>query len=385
MDVCLPVEQLEDEFYLLLQSNRKALSAFQSTVNDGVWLRDLQRDEEWHSAEFWQILGYQVDSANRPKHLQSILHPKDWQLAQENLKRHIQDSRHAYDQLLRFRHFKGTTVWLRCRGILLLDEQGRPSRMIGSYQNMTEFKQLEFKQAHVAQSLVKSNKELENFAYIASHDLQGPLRRAAGYIQLLQVKHREKLDEQSDYWIDRATENLVRMQGMVQDLLNLARLSSQLEKPKAAVRVAPVLLDIQDGLAQKYTEKKISLELQDELGEVFVTERHLYVVLENIFNNAAKYNQNQEVLLSVKVEDCDKEGFACLSFRDNGIGIAKSNQRKVFDIFKRLHAQNEYAGNGMGLAICKRILNLYGGDIRLDEHTKKGCKFLLEFPLSVQE
>ncbi len=225
--------------------------------------------------------------------------------------------------------------------------------------------------AERAKELTRSNQELEQFAYVASHDLQEPLRMVAAYTQLLAERYRGKLDDQADKYIGYAVEGAIRMQTLIQDMLAFSRAGrrgTELE----ATDCNPVLAGALLGLQGAMTESG-AVVLHDSLPAVMADSVHLQQVFQNLIGNAIKFKGASPPVIQIEAQSQGSDWL--FSVTDNGIGISPEYAEEVFVIFKRLHTRTEYSGNGIGLAICKKIIEQCGGKIWVESHEGGGTTF----------
>ena len=225
--------------------------------------------------------------------------------------------------------------------------------------------------ARKVEELAHSNQELEQFAYVASHDLQEPLRMVAAYTQLLSERYRGKLDSQADKYIAYAVEGAVRMQGLIQDLLAFSRAGrSGLETKNIACDtvVAGVLQNLQAAIAESD-----AVVLHDPLPIVTGNAVQLQQVFQNLIGNGIKFRGQDAPLIRIEAQPQGTDWL--FSIQDNGIGIPPGEAAGVFTIFRRLHTRAEYPGNGIGLAICKKIIEQHGGKIWVAAHSGPGTVF----------
>ncbi|HZR58943.1 MAG TPA: ATP-binding protein [Terriglobales bacterium] len=225
------------------------------------------------------------------------------------------------------------------------------------------------------EDLARSNSELQQFAYVASHDLQEPLRMVAAYTQLLAEKYRGKLDEQADKYIAYAVDGATRMQTLIQDLLAFSRAGSQTfmeqnHDPNLIVKHALSNLQValqESGAVVNFENLPMILGNGSQLQQVF----------QNLIANAIKFRGKEKPVIQIMAEMSDEinSGRWTFSVSDNGIGIAPENLASVFAVFHRLHTRNEYPGNGIGLSICKKIIERHGGTIWAESQVGHGCKF----------
>jgi len=228
-------------------------------------------------------------------------------------------------------------------------------------------------QALAAQTeeLKRSNADLEQFAYVASHDLQEPLRMVASYAELLAERYRGRLDDKADKYIGYAVEGAKRMQRLVNDLLVYSRVGTQ-GKPLVAVQADAVLNGVLHSLRRAIDECGATIE-RTELPRVMADEVQLGQVLQNLIANALKFRSDAPPRVRVSAED--DGGQWIFSVSDNGIGVAPQYSERIFQMFQRLHERAKYEGSGIGLAVAKKIVERHGGRIWLESEDGKGATF----------
>jgi PAS domain S-box-containing protein len=226
--------------------------------------------------------------------------------------------------------------------------------------------------------LEKSNIELQQFAYIASHDLQSPLRSVSGFVQLLKMEYEEKLDEQARDWIRRTVESIARMQMLIRDLLSY----SQVEARSRAFEAVPLREAFQDAVLL------LESSIRDSGGEVTCGElptvpgdrSQLVQLLQNLIGNGLKYHGAAPPHVHISAQAGTRKNEWIVSVRDNGIGIDPKYYDRIFEIFKRLHDQKEYPGTGIGLAVCRRVVERHGGAIWVESEPGRGSNFRFSIP-----
>lgn len=227
-----------------------------------------------------------------------------------------------------------------------------------------------------AEALEQSNMDLQRFAYVASHDLQTPLRSISGFIQLLQQVYGEQLDDQANEWIDFAVENTLRMQSLIRDILAYSRVESPTHSFEE-IDLNEIFYEVTALIQRDFEEKEAKLSA-DPLPTVPGNRLQLILLLQNLIGNGIKYNNNALPEVHVSAEQLEDK--FVISIRDNGIGIDMEYAPKIFEIFQRLHSQEEFAGNGIGLAICRRVVERHGGEIWLESKPGQGSTFYFSLP-----
>jgi PAS domain S-box-containing protein len=243
--------------------------------------------------------------------------------------------------------------------------------------DITERKKFQEDQFQTLGELKRSNEELGHFAYIASHDLQEPLRMVASYTQLLSQRYRGKLDADADDFIAYAVAGCNRMQRLINDLLAYSRAGANAKKPRK-ISSELALLEALINLETTIVESG-AVVTHDELPAVTMDDTHLTQVFQNLIGNAVKYRSAAapRVHISANTNDSNECVF---SVQDNGMGIDSQYFEKIFILFQRLHGRDEFEGTGIGLAVCKKMLERLGGRIWLDSQPDKGSTFHFAVP-----
>ncbi len=247
--------------------------------------------------------------------------------------------------------------------------------------DITERKRAEQRLADKAEELARSNRDLEQFAYAASHDLQEPLRMVASYTQLLAERYCGKLDENADKFLGYAREGALRMQVLIRDLLAFSRV----------VQAGVTGKNVDCNVALEEALQSLTAAIEESgavvthtaLPSVWADQTQIAQVFQNLIGNAIKFRREAPPQCAVSAEKSGRNWLFSVS--DNGIGIAPEYAENIFVVFQRLHARTEYPGNGIGLAICKKIIEHYGGTIWVESQVGQGSTFKFTLPAAAPE
>ncbi|HEX2961771.1 MAG TPA: PAS domain S-box protein [Ignavibacteriales bacterium] len=305
----------------------------------------------------------------------NFLHPDSSACAEEKWLESIKTGKILEDTSLIRRH-DGQYRWFLTRSVPLRDDKGNIIKWFGTATEIHDQKETEKKLNEALKKLERSNQDLEQFAYIASHDLKEPLRMVKNYMQLLEKKYKGVLDESAGTYINFAVDGATRMNALISDLLLYAKVSS---KPKEFE-----LVDL-----NKMTEKVLEdLQLSIKESGASVNYAGLPVVMadslqmrqlfQNLIQNAIKFRNVQSPVIEIRSEKMSSHWL--ITVKDNGIGIDPQFKERIFIIFQRLHEREKYPGTGMGLAICKRIVEHHGGRIWVESEVGSGTTFYFIIP-----
>jgi len=226
--------------------------------------------------------------------------------------------------------------------------------------------------------LQRSNRELEEFAYVSSHDLQEPLRKIQAFSDLLVEEYSESLGDGKEY-LDRITSSSQRMSVLIEDLLTFSRVSTKAAVLKSVDLnriVEQAVSDLHDRIQKEHGE----VIVHTELPTVMADETHMRQLFQNLLSNALKFHKPEEVPVVELSATCDKDE-CTITVKDNGIGIDKKYSDKVFAVFQRLNSKHSYEGTGIGLAVCKKIVERYDGTISIESEVGNGTTFIITLPI----
>jgi PAS domain S-box-containing protein len=270
----------------------------------------------------------------------------------------------------------GSVHWIAARGKVYRDEAGKPVRMTGVCWDITEQKVMEEELERSAAELKRSNKELEQFAYIASHDLQEPLRMVTSYLQLIERRYKDQLDSKANQFIEFAVDGAKRMSVLIRDLLAYSRIGTR-RTAIEPVDVAGCIRLALENLKIAIAEKNASVSV-DPMPTVDGDAGQLTQLFQNLISNGIKFCGEGTPRIHVSARRGEDEWV--FSVTDNGIGIEPQYMERIFVIFQRLHTRDQYPGTGIGLAICKKIVEGHGGRMWVESEPGKGASFLFSIP-----
>jgi len=270
----------------------------------------------------------------------------------------------------------GETIDVEANVSLIEDAAGQPTAFLAVARDVTGRKQMEQQLDSTLADLQRSNAELEQFAYSASHDLKEPLRMITSYTQIIEEDYKGKLDADADQYIAFTVEGAKRMQTLIDDLLAYSRVGTRGEpfiptSMNSALSKAIANLEVA-------IEESHAVVTHDQLPTVLGDESQLIQLFQNLLGNAIKFRGDDAPVIHVGVEET-KDGWV-FSVRDNGIGIDMKNAERIFTVFQRLHARDEYPGTGIGLAVVKKIVERHGGRIRVESAPESGSTFYFTLP-----
>jgi PAS domain S-box-containing protein len=265
----------------------------------------------------------------------------------------------------------GSFYWVEATIVPFLDDRGQVRQFVAIRSDITERKRVEVEQQKLVAELARSNAELEQFAYAASHDLQEPLRAVAGCAQLLQQRYRGQMDARADQFIGEIVDGATRMQHLISDLLDFSRVTTRghpLEPMASAEALEAALKNLSTATMQSG-----ATITHDPLPEVLADAMQLTRLFQNLIGNAIKFRGSNPPRIHIHASSADLAWR--FSVKDNGIGIDSKHFEKVFVLFQRLHTRREYPGTGLGLALCRKIVERHGGSIWVESQPGQGSTF----------
>jgi light-regulated signal transduction histidine kinase (bacteriophytochrome) len=284
-----------------------------------------------------------------------------------------------WNEEYRFQKVDGSFAYVIDRVVFSRNENGEAVRAIGAISDITEQKKFEASLKNLnknlkqqATELAISNAELEQFAYVASHDLQEPLRMVSSFLSQLDRKYKDKLDDKAQKYIHFAVDGAIRMRQVILDLLEYSRIGKE-EHHLERVDLEEVIFEVTQLQAQLIKKKKAKIRFEGDTT-IVCYKSPILQVFQNLIGNALKYSKD-DVPPVIDISCREEKNQWMFSVQDNGIGIREEYFSKIFVIFQRLHAKQEYTGTGLGLAIVKKIVEGLGGKIWLESELNVGTTF----------
>ena len=350
-------------------------------VSDAIWDWDLEEDKIFLGQGFNRLFGHPVNQNLVYKDIWSTsIHPEDSPRIETSIQNARRDvSQKYWSGEYRLRKYDGSYAFVYEKSIIIRNQKGNAVRIVGAIQDISDRKEYENSLKILNEDLKKanhelkiSNQELEQFAYVASHDLQEPLRMITSFLGLVEKRYGSILDENGKKYIHFAIDGAKRMREIILDLLQFSKLDS-LKGAKTWVEIDEVIETSLLFLKKKIDKAEPIIHIA-QLTKVYGHENTLIQLFQNLISNAIKYQpegQKAEIWISC-IELEDEWEF---SVKDNGIGVEQQYLEKIFVIFQRLHPKGTYSGTGIGLAISKKIVDLHRGRIWAESNLGKGSIF----------
>ncbi len=354
---------------------RFALAAEGSSVGIWDWI-DIQKDEVYWSPTIYRLLGYK-DGELEPsfERLKTLVHPDDKGAVLEKLRAHY-EQREPYEIEYRLRHSSGEYRWFHATGIAALSETGEPVRMVGSIADITERKLTEMRLGLQSEELKRSNTELEQFAYVASHDLRAPLRGIDNLASWIESDLAEAMNDESRENMMLLRGRISRLETLLDDLLAFSRVGRSDEKIE--------LVDVKSAVAEEFDlvlqGKDFTLVLEGDFPDFETAKTPLCQVLRNLMSNAIKHHDHDRGRITVSVSE--REDRYLFSVKDDGPGIDPEFHERIFGVFQTLRGRDQVEGSGMGLAIVQKQLLVAGSSVEIlsNPEQERGARFIFDWP-----
>jgi PAS domain S-box-containing protein len=379
-----------------LQRQHTQMQEAEAIFKFGSWECDLQEINFRWSEGLFKIL--ELDSSQYlsnvvpPELYKTFIHPEDIDGLHTYTRRSISEGKTFYEFEHRVVDSKGNIKHAMQRARLQYDQNGRLIRAVGVLADLTEIETYKRELERQVDALNKSNQELEQFAYVASHDLQEPLRKIKAFGERLDKKFGDSLGIEGTFFIERMINAAQRMNILIDDLLTYSRASRQIEAPKK-ISLNEIIANVIDDLEIKIQNENVNLEIGD-LPTIEAQPVQMQQLFQNLIENAIKFKKPDTTphikISAAKVSQYKLEKIPELNINaeyyefavsDNGIGFDSKYAEQIFAIFQRLHGRTEYEGTGLGLAICRKIVEAHKGLIKAQAEENKGATFIFYLPI----
>jgi PAS domain S-box-containing protein len=348
----------------------------------GTWVWDIARDEITWSDQFRKMFGLTSDDALSYQAMFQTVHADDREELDRSMKRSLELGR-PYDVEYRITWPDGSEHWIASKGRVRRNPEGAPESMQGTILDVTERKAGQDSIAarpaldRTSAELMRSNADLQQFAYVAAHDLQEPLRMVSSYTQLLSKRYKGRLDASADEFITFAVDGAQRMQLLISDLLSYCQVGTAgqaFSETSTSDALASALQNLHGAI-----EESGGSVTQDKLPTLVADHAQLVQLFQNLVGNALKYRGTEPPRVHVSAKKNAAKEWV-FSVRDNGLGIAPKYFSKIFLMFQRLHGRDEFSGTGIGLSLCKKIAERHGGRIWVKSAAAGGSTFYVALP-----
>ncbi len=342
------------------QEALERLEEAQRVGETGSWAWDLGTGEVTWSDNLYRLFGHEAGEIDPSfERFLHEVHPEDREEVRETIQACVEEEQPMRLEY-RVRPRDGQARWHLAQGEVEIDADGAPKRMTGIVQDVTERVVTQREIARHAAELERSNQDLERFAYIASHDLQEPLRAISGFLDLLARRYEDELDDKAQHYITRAVTGAERMRSLIEGLLAYSRVESRGHPPEP-VEVESLLKGIRAMLATQVEDTGGQIT-HDPLPTVVADREQLAQGFQNLISNALKFHR-EGAAPHIHITAADEGDAWRFIVTDDGVGIPEERQEEIFEIFRRLHPRDVYPGDGVGLALCRRIIDRHDGRI----------------------
>lgn len=360
-----------------------------SATNDAIWDWDIEKNSMYRGEGFYKSFGYKFPSfiynTNILELIKSRVRPDQAEEVINSLIDAINNpEQENWKQEYWYKKANGEYAFIINNGVIIRDKKGKAIRIVGALQDITHRKEqedslriLNKRLEKQTKALLSSNQELEQFAYIASHDMQEPLRMVTSFLTHLEKKYSDVLDDKGKQYIYFAVDGANRMRNIILDILEYSRIG-KVKEQNEPIDLNKLVSDVCKMNSQKIIETNAEITFKN-LPTITSFKTPLTQIFHNLIGNALKYQKTNENA-KIKIEAIDEDKNWHFKIKDNGIGIDKEFHNKIFVIFQRLHTKQEFSGSGMGLAIVKKIIENLNGTIWLESEINKGATFHFTIP-----
>jgi PAS domain S-box-containing protein len=373
-----------------LRKSEERFKLVARATNDAIRDWDLLTGEVWWNDGFYSTFGYRAEEIGLESWMAKI-HPDDLKRVTGGIRELIDGGEEGWSDEYRFRCGDGSYATVFERGYVVREDGGRAARVLCSMMDITERKQAEGKLTLYTTKLERSNCELQDFASVASHDLQEPLRKIQAFGDRLKAKCGDALGDEGRDHLSRMQGAARRMQTLINDLLTFSKVESKAQ-PFAQTDLAVVAREVIADLEIQIERAKAAVEV-GPLPIIEADPLQMRQLLQNLIGNSLKYRRagaepTIKIFSGAPEDDGQQQGngvrprrrFCRIFVQDDGIGFDEKYLDRVFNVFQRLHGRSEYEGTGIGLAVCRKIVERHGGSITARSAPHRGATFIVTLP-----
>ena len=366
------------------QSEKIITEDFKDKVLDrsvnGIYVYDLIKGTNIYiNQQYTNLTGYTLDSlyALTDEEFFSLFHPNDQDAISEHMNKVISSQLEEIIEVeYRFKKADGQWMWCFSRdSVFTRDNKGTPTQFMGTFIDISERKMQEAIVQQNQRELERKNKELEQFTYLASHDLQGPLKTIINYVDLIEEEWASKMDSASAKYLQVVANAAGRMKTLINDLLDYSRIG---KNQRVIVNCDELIKNILTDLSSLIVEAQANFNIT-ELPTLNGYKTELSILFTNLISNALKFRK-KDTPPRIKIWAEEESNQWKFAVQDNGIGIEEAYVERIFVIFQRLHNRKDYEGTGIGLAHCQKIVELHGGKIWVESQLNIGSTFYFTIP-----
>ncbi|WP_194852371.1 sensor histidine kinase [Nonlabens antarcticus] len=368
---------LKKELYELIKKDSVIFDFIQEFALDGLWYWDIENiEEEWMNSKFWTILGYDSDQMpHKAAAWKDIINQDDLILAMEMCQLHFENPAFRYDQIVRYTHKEGHTVWLQSRGMAIRDDNGKPLRMLGAHTDITSLKEKEIELTKVIKITKEQNERLTNFAHIVSHNLRSHSGNIEMLLSIITDEHPELEKNELFLHLNTASDNLKETISQLNEIVSTATVFDKDLQP-INLRNAVEKCIANNIYFAKTAETKIFNNV-DEDFTIQGLDAYIDSIVLNLITNGIKYgSMGQDSIINISSEKTEK--YIILNVSDNGQGIdLKKYGDELFGMYKTFHGNED--AKGIGLFLTKNQVEAIGGKIEVESEVGKGTTFRVFF------
>lgn len=376
-----------------LRNSEERLQFLTHATNDAVYDKNLETNEVWWSASFFAMFGYcKAEIEPTIESWTNKIHPDDVEKVLLEGGEVIKTGGRAWSGEYRFRRRDGSYAIVHDRGYILHTEEGKAVRFLGSLMDITERKQIEEKLKIFTAKLERSNRELQDFASVASHDLQEPLRKIQAFGDRLKTKYHDSIGVDGRDYVERMQSAAGRMQTLINDLLTFSRVETKAQ-PFVTVDLTIVAQEVLSDMEIQIERASAVIEVE-ELAIIEADPLQIRQLMQNLIGNSLKYRQKGKTAV-IKIrghfiknrhyptgaEPSQDSELYQIEVEDNGIGFDEKYLDRIFTVFQRLHGRQEFKGTGVGLAVCRKLVERHGGQITARSKPGYGATFMVTLPV----